>query len=98
MLRERTLIAEAGFARDFADEAVVLLEQFARGLDAHFQNERLRAAAESLNELAVQLPRRKVRARREFADGQAFAEALADERHGAVNREVRLAHLAAESV
>ena len=44
-------------ALGFGNEPVASLQQFARSLDAHFQNERLRAAAKDLDELAVQLPR-----------------------------------------
>lgn len=56
VLSESALIAKAEAASDFSDSGIVALESFARGLDAEFHDEGLRAAAEGFNELPMKLP------------------------------------------
>lgn len=59
-LREGALVAEAEARGDFADLRTLLLQRFTRGLDAQLDDERLRTAAEGLDELPVESARRDV--------------------------------------
>ena len=90
---ERALVAEAEITGHFGDLCAFFLQRLAGGLDAQFHDEGLRAGSKGLDELAVQLPWREMHDLREFGDGDASAEVLADVGKGAVDLQVGLEHL-----
>lgn len=89
---EGGLVGETGFAGDLTDAVVAVLEEFACGLEADFEDEGLGAEAEGFDEASVELPFGQVDVGGQLSDGDFFPEVFADPDDGLVDGEVWLEH------
>ena len=89
---ESGLVGETGFASDLTDAVVAVLEQFARGLEADFEDEGLGAEAEGFDEASMELSFGQVDVGGQLSDGDFFSEVFADPDDGLVDGEVWLEH------
>jgi hypothetical protein len=89
---EGGLVGETGFAGDLTDAVVAVLEEFACGLEANFEDEGLGAEAEGFDEASVELPFGQVDVGGQLSDGDFFPEVFADPDDSLVDGEVWLEH------
>ena len=89
---EGGLVGETGFAGDLTDAVVAVLEEFACGLEANFEDEGLGAEAEGFDEASVELTFGQVDVGGQLSDGDFFPEVFADPDDSLVDGEVWLEH------
>src|SRR4029453_6813586 len=93
-LRKVALIAKAQISRDLRDQRFLAMQRLTGRLYAKFDDEGLRTDAKSVDELPVQLPRRKMDDVRKFLHRHSAPEVLANVCHCAIELEIRLQSLA----